>query len=101
MARPDMAPVDASLNAVGFPSIVDLLGTYAGRASDLKSWLADAQINLDRNLRLQYLAGMTPDWYKGGPIYTAILAERRFPSDLITGRPAELAELSAVMASGR
>ncbi len=33
MARPDMAPVDASLNAVGFPSIVDLLGTYAGRAS--------------------------------------------------------------------
>ena len=68
LARPDMAPVDAVAAArSGFPSVVDLLGTYAGQASDLESWLADAQINRDRNLRLQYLAGMTPDWYKGGP----------------------------------
>ena len=31
---------------------------YAGRASDMKAYLADAQINRDRDLRLQYLAGL-------------------------------------------
>ncbi len=97
LARPDMQMVQTSLTTVGFYSIVDLLSTYAGDAADLKPWLADAQINLDRNLRLQYLAGMTPDWYKGGPIYTDLLQYRRFPTGLFTGRPAEVGQLRAAI----
>ena len=56
--RPDYAKVRASLQQVGFPSALSLLDTYLGRASDLKPWLAGAQINRDIDLRLQYLAGM-------------------------------------------
>ena len=34
-------------------SAIALLSTYAGQASDLRSWLAGAEINRDGNLRLQ------------------------------------------------
>jgi len=97
LSRPDMQFVAASLADVGFYTVEDLLETYAGNAADLRPWLADAQINLDRNLRLQYLAGMTPDWYKGDPIYKDILSYRRFPAGLITGAPATLAPLRAAL----
>lgn len=46
------------MDDVGFKSAVDLLSSYAGQASDLTAYLADATLNRDRNLRLQYLAGM-------------------------------------------
>jgi len=35
--------LNASLAEVGFRSAVDVLATYAGRASDLRAWLAGAQ----------------------------------------------------------
>jgi hypothetical protein len=35
-----------------------LMATYAGQARDLRPWLTDAEINTDRNLRLEYLAGL-------------------------------------------
>ncbi len=95
--RPDMRVVAASLADVGFYTVNDLLETYAGDAADLGQWLADAQINLDRNLRLQYLAGMTPDWYKGDAIYKDILGHRRFPGDLFSGTPATMAPLRAAL----
>jgi spermidine synthase len=97
LEQPDMQAVAASLGGVGFYSADDLLETYAGDAADLRPWLAGAQINLDRNLRLQYLAGLTPDWYKGDPIYKDILSYRRFPTDLISGSPAALAPLRAAL----
>src|SRR5947209_14103761 len=56
LKRPDHEGVAKSLLNVGFHSIVGLLGTYAGQASNLGPWLKDAQINRDQNLRLQYLA---------------------------------------------
>src|SRR5262249_1439604 len=56
--RPDHFRVAQSLTEVGFKSVVELLATYAGRGRDLTIWLSDATINRDRNLRLQYLAGM-------------------------------------------
>ena len=55
--RDDHARVKQSLAEVGFHSAVGLLATYAGQATDLQEWMRDAQINTDRNLRLQYLAG--------------------------------------------
>ena len=38
-------------------STIALARCYAGRNEDLTPWLADAVVNTDRNLRLQYLAG--------------------------------------------
>src|SRR5262249_31592215 len=38
---------------------IDLLATYIGQASMLTEWSRGAQINTDRNLRVQYLAGMS------------------------------------------
>ena len=62
--RPEYAPMKQSLREIGMNSAVDLFSTFAGRASDLKPWLADAVINRDRNLRLQFLAGMGLNLYQ-------------------------------------
>jgi spermidine synthase len=73
LGRYDHFKVDASLYEVGFRSGIDLLATYAGTAADLKPWLADAQINRDRNLRLQYLAGLSAHDYREVAIYNEML----------------------------
>ena len=62
--RPENAAVKESLEEVGFHDAVDLLATYAARAADLGEWMSTAQINTDRNLRLQYLAGMSLNNYQ-------------------------------------
>jgi spermidine synthase len=79
---PEYRRVKESLAEVDFFRLVDLLGTYAGRASDLVSWLKDAQINTDRNLRLQYLAGMAAGAEQATQIYEDLLGQRKFPEDL-------------------
>jgi spermidine synthase len=81
---PDYQRVQESLAEVNFTSAVDLLATYTGRASDLRDWLKDAQINTDRNLRLQYLAGMGSSAVQAAAIYEDLLRQRRFPEDLFT-----------------
>ena len=55
--RSEYARVTESFREVGMNSVVDLFATYAGRAADLSEWLKDSEINTDRNLRMQYLAG--------------------------------------------
>jgi spermidine synthase len=74
--------VAQSLAEVGMNSPVDLFATYAGRASDLKPWLTGAAINRDRNLRMQYLAGIGLNADDSAAIYAGMLAYRRFPEDL-------------------
>ena len=74
-----------SLQEVGFKTVVSLLGTYAGQGADLSPWLSQAEINRDRNLRLQYLAGMGLNHDKAGYIYDEMLNYRRFPHDLFVG----------------
>jgi spermidine synthase len=74
-----------SLSDVGFRSAVSLLSTFAGQGSDLAPWLAQAEINRDRNLRLQYLAGMVSNLYEEGSIYRDLVFYRRFPDKLFTG----------------
>jgi spermidine synthase len=71
------AMVASSLHEVGYDSLPALLSTYAGHASDLRDWLAGAEINRDRNLRLQYLAGMQNNQYLGGRIYDDMVSYRR------------------------
>jgi spermidine synthase len=76
--RGDHQEVASSLQAVGFLSAFDLLACYAGQAADLAPWLKDAEINYDRNLRLQYLAGMGLNSYREAAIYDEMLAHRKF-----------------------
>jgi len=88
LKRPEYAPIARSMREIGFVSVMDLLATYGGQASDLTEWLKDASINRDRNLRLQYLAGLGLNLYQGGPIYDQMLAYRRFPDKLFIGSDA-------------
>jgi spermidine synthase len=85
LRRPDYGRVAQSLREIGFYSAVDLFSTFAGRAVDLKPWLKDATINRDRNLRLQYLAGLGLNLYQAGPIYADMLTYRQDPGDLFVG----------------
>jgi spermidine synthase len=77
--------VSASLAEAGFHSAVDLLGTYAGGASDLAPMLANAQINDDLNMRLQYMAGLGLNSVNAPQVYREVLSYRKFPSDLLVG----------------
>jgi spermidine synthase len=81
----DHPAVKQSLEDVKFHSALGLLMTYAGQASDLCPWLKNAEINRDRNLRLQYLAGMELNQQKGDSIYKQMLKYRQFPESLFTG----------------
>ena len=77
-----------SLLDVDFESAVDLLGTYGNRGPDMTEWLSDAQLNSDRNLRLQYLAGLHLDRYIEADIYKAMTATRQYPDDIfLTDNP--------------
>jgi spermidine synthase len=91
--QPEYAAVKNSLKDIGKYSAVELFATYAGRASQLKDYLADAEINRDRNLRLQYLAGLGMNQYQYGSIYADILRHQRFPDDLFSGSEETLAHL--------
>ncbi|HSZ56921.1 MAG TPA: fused MFS/spermidine synthase [Tepidisphaeraceae bacterium] len=95
LGRDDHARVKRSLKQVGFTSAVDLLGTYGGRSRDMAGWLANSQINRDRNLRLQYLAGMDPNTYNEAAIYNVICDYRKFPDDLFAGNAITMAALRA------
>jgi spermidine synthase len=96
--RPDYARVHESLRQVGYDGPLDLIATYGGRAPDLVDWLKDASINRDRNLRLQYMAGMGANLYRGGDIYNSMAAYRRFPDGLFKGSPQLIEAVRAVMA---
>jgi spermidine synthase len=83
--RTDYSAEAQSLKDVGFGSVFDLFGTYAGNARDLAPWLKDAEINRDRNLRLQYLAGFRSNLYQSEGIFNEMVKYRKFPDDLFTG----------------
>jgi spermidine synthase len=96
LQRPEYAPMAQSLREIGMNSAVDLFSTFAGRAKDLQPWLADASINRDRNLRLQFLAGMGLNLYQSDVIYSGMLAyAHRFPDELFIGSPETLNALRA------
>ena len=89
----DYARVKQSLAQIGMLSAVDLFSTYAGRRPDLDPWMKDAIINRDRNLRLQYLAGLGLNLYQSGAIYADMLRYARYPDDLFVGAPTTLEAL--------
>ena len=92
--QPAYAPLAQSLRDVGMNSAVDLFATFAGRASDLAPWLKDASINRDRNLRLQFLAGMGLNLYQSDVIYSGMLVyARHFPDELFVASPTTMQAL--------
>jgi spermidine synthase len=100
--RPEYFPVVQSLTEVGFSGPDTLLATYAGRASQLQGWLQGAQLNTDRNLRLQYLAGLSLNANESTAIFTAILRYYDFPADLFRGSPTHVTTLrKALERAGR
>jgi spermidine synthase len=93
LRRPDFRNAAASLREVGFRSGSQLLATYAGDAPSLGIWLKDAVLNRDRNLRLQYLAGLGLNLSQGMFIYDDVLSRRRYPRGLYLGSPKTLEAL--------
>jgi len=81
--------VRQSLKDAGFRSAFALLSTYGGQAADLRPWLKDAPINRDRDLRLEYLAGLGLNHYEQERVYSEMLSYRKFPKALFAGREAQ------------
>jgi spermidine synthase len=95
VADPAYSNLIQSLREIEMGSPVDLFATYAGRAVDLREWLRDATLNRDRNLRMQYLAGLGLNLDDSAKIYEDLLKYRRYPEDLFIGSESELAALHA------
>jgi spermidine synthase len=95
--RPDHARIADALTQVELGGVDGLMATYAGQARDLRPWLNDAQINTDRNLRLEYLAGMANNVYDA-QISQDMLAFRRFPEEMFTTSPEWMERMRKVMA---
>jgi len=100
LQRPEYLPVARSMSEAGFQSARDLLVTFTAQARDLEPWLRDAQINRDRNLRLQYLAGLGLNKRLGNNIYHEILYYRTFPENIIVGSEPHLMMLRMAFGSG-
>ena len=101
LASPAYRSVVRSMGDVGYTSGADLLSTYAVRASDLRGWLRNAQINRDRNLRLQYLAGFGLNQYLAPLIYEQMLSQSKFPADIFEGSPTRMVELRSAISRYR
>src|ERR1019366_654181 len=95
--RVDARNIAQSLAEVGMNSAVDLFSTYAGRAQDLKPWLKEAPLNRDRNLRMQYLAGLGLNLDDSAAIYAGMLTYTRFPSDVFTSTEGRVDQLRAAL----
>jgi len=97
LSRPDHAAIKDALVQVELAGVDGLMATYAGQARDLRPWLTGAQINTDRNLRLEYLAGLGNNVYDA-MIYQHMLEFRRFPEEMFTASPEWMDRLRRVMA---
>ena len=100
LASPQYAQVAQSLREIGFNSATELFATFAGNEPMLRPWLADAQINRDRNLRLQFLAGLSLNTYDQAGIYSQMLQYRQYPDGLFTGSPERLAQIRMATGGG-
>ncbi|MGD8330090.1 MAG: fused MFS/spermidine synthase, partial [Acidobacteriota bacterium] len=89
-----------SLASIDLGSAYEILSSYAGSGRDLQPWLTDAQINRDRSLRLQYLAGLALDEYNSVEIFQAMSQYREYPEGLFVVPPAMEARLREQISYG-
>ena len=101
MRRSDYRPVVESLAGVSVYSASDLFGTYAGQKSDLGRWTAGAELNRDRDLRLQYLGGWGMNSVLEDVIYRRMLRFRAMPVGMFTGTPERVGAVMAAIREGR
>ena len=101
LAGPGYARVRQSLGEIGINSLIDLFAGYTGRKSELAPWLAGAEINRDRNLRLQYLAGMGKYSIEMEDIFAEIDRFRTFPESLFVASEAWKEELRLALDPSR
>jgi spermidine synthase len=97
LTRPDYQPIARSLAEIGMYNVVDLFANFAGNRQQLQPWLADATINRDRNLKLQYLAGLGVHLYQSDVIYAGMLRYAEFPQETFTGSEGMLLQLRDAM----
>ena len=97
LQRPEYAQVAQSLADIGMYNVSDLFSNFAGNKTQLAPWLSDATINRDRNLKLQYLAGLGVHLYQSDVIYADMLRYADFPDGTFTGSPEMLAQLREAM----
>ncbi len=90
LKKPEYEPLMKSLNDIGMHTAVDLFATFGGQAPDFAPWLKDAQINRDRNLRLQYLAGRGLNLYKADTIYAEMLGYAKDPQGIFDASSPDL-----------
>lgn len=79
LQRPMLA---SALAEIGFRDHVALVGTFAGQGPRLQSYMADATINRDRSLRLQYLAGAALDVDYRTDIHQRIVKDLEYPENI-------------------
>jgi spermidine synthase len=99
LARDDHEPVRESMREVGFNSIFELLGTYGGDGQRMQKWCEGAQINTDRNMRLQYLAGMALNTYEEKKLLDGILKYYEFPDDIFKGSESDIERIKQELAN--
>jgi len=97
LESPEFARMKQSLSEIGIYSARDLLATYAGSAKDLQPWTKTALINRDRNLKLQYLAGMSLNTYQADPIYQHMAQYAKFPEGTFKGTSETIEALRRAM----
>ena len=95
---PGYAPVAASLRDIGIFSAINLLSVYTGQRADLGRWVQGAEINRDRDLRLQYLAGWGINSRMQDTIYRQMLMYRDLAVTPFTGSGPSVQSLRAAMA---
>ena len=97
LLQPKYERVMRSLRDVGFVSAYELYGTFAGSSVDLREWLAGAVINRDKDLRLQYLAGLALNQRSHNVIYHQIVDSREWPNQEFIGSKAALDRLASAL----
>jgi len=101
LATAGYAPVMDSMASAAIPSAISLFSTYAGSDADLKPWLADAAINHDYDMRLQYLAGLALNGDHAEEIYRRMIGMAKPPTGAFRGDKATLDQLFARMGTPR
>ncbi len=100
LARSDYRAVLDSLRDVNLESAADLFATWTGDRKTLAPWLKDAAINHDRDLRLQYLAGLALNHAEEDTIYREMLIYWTRPVSMFSGTPEQLQGLYSAMEAG-
>ncbi len=100
MERPTTRPWSNRSREIGVNSAVDLFSTYAGQKSDLGPGRG-AEINHDRDLRLQYLAGWGINSLLEDFLYRRMLSFRQMPIGIFAGSAERVSAVMAAIREGR